>query len=350
MKTKKKKSVFKTKNYVAYFFLLPWLIGLFLFVIYPVIYTFFLSFNSVVSNISGWTNTWIGFRNYETAFFRNTDFTPLILDFIVLELTYVPTIIIVSFILSMLLNTNIKFRAGFRMIYFFPVVVLSGPVLSQLMGSNSTQIIQADTIIIFRMVEQYSRGFARILSGIFENFTIILWFTGIPIVLFLNGLQKINSQLYEAAQIDGANSWQILWKITIPNMKSTALVVSIYSVVQLAILEINPIYGYLVGNINDNYATGMGFSASLVMVYSIIVIALVGLAFLVLKNREKVEYEMGIRERRTKQAEKLRKLQHRKNQTVKEYAIETWNKIKNLTQRKKKEVDAHDNETNLNEN
>ncbi|MDX9690923.1 MAG: sugar ABC transporter permease [Acholeplasmataceae bacterium] len=349
MKTKKQKSAFKTHNRAAYYFLIPWLIGIMLFVVYPVFYTIYLSFNSVVSDITGWTNTWIGFANYETAFFRNTDFTPLVLDFLVLELTYVPTIIIVSFILSLLLNTNIKFRAGFRMIYFFPVVVLSGPVLSQLMGTNSTSIIQADTIIIFRMVEQYSRFLAEILSGIFSNFAVILWFTGIPIVLFLNGLQKINSQLYEAAQIDGANSWQILWKITIPNMKSTALVVAIYSVVQLAILEINPIYGYLVSNINQNYASGLGFSSSIVMVYSIIVIALVGLAFFVLKERDKVEYEMGIRERREKQAEKLRRLQLKKNQTVKEYATVTWNKIKRIIP-KKKEVKQDDSETELNEN
>ncbi|TNF06773.1 MAG: sugar ABC transporter permease [Bacillota bacterium] len=349
MKTKKNKSAIKTHNRSAYFFLLPWLIGISLFVLYPVFYTIFLSFNSVVSDITGWTNTWIGLTNYETAFFRNTDFTPLVLDFLVLELTYVPTIIIVAFILSMLLNTNIKFRAGFRMIYFFPVVVLSGPVLTQLTESNSTSIIQADSIIIFRMVEQYSRFLADILSGIFSNFAVILWFTGIPIVLFLNGLQKINSQLYEAAQIDGANSWQILWKITIPNMKSTALVVAIYSVVQIAILEINPIYGYIVGNINDNYSTGMGFSASIVLVYSIIVIALVGLAFFVLKDRDKVEYEMGIRERREKQAEKLRKLQFKQNQTIKEYFTDTWSKMKNIIP-KKKEVKQHDSETQPNEN
>jgi ABC-type sugar transport system permease subunit len=81
MKKNKNKSVFKTHNRAAYFFLLPWLIGLFLFVIYPVIYTVFLSFNSVISDITGWTNTAIGFKNYETAFFRNTDFTPLILEF-----------------------------------------------------------------------------------------------------------------------------------------------------------------------------------------------------------------------------------------------------------------------------
>ena len=347
MNNKKKKSVFKTHSRAAYFFLLPWLIGLFLFVIYPVFYTLYLSFHSVLSDITGWTNTWIGFRNYETAFFRNTDFTPLILDFVMLELTYVPTIIIVSFIISLLLNTNIRFRAGFRMIYFFPVVVLSGPVLTQLMGSNSTQIIQADSIIIFRMVESYSRSMARILSGVFENFAVILWFTGIPIVLFLNGLQKINSQLYEAAQIDGANSWQILWKITIPNMRSTALVVAVYSIVQLAILEINPIYGYLVGNINANYASGLGFSAALVMVYSILVILIVGLAFFVLKDREKIEYEMGIRERRQKQAEKLRKLQHKKNQTVKAYFNETWHKVKNIFP-KKKEVSQHDKQTDIN--
>jgi ABC-type sugar transport system permease subunit len=275
------------------------------------------------------------------AFFRNTTFNPLILDFIIVELTYVPAILVLSLILSLLLNTNIKFRAGFRMIYFFPVVVLSGPVMTQLINSDSTTTIDVTEIIVFRMIENFSPFLADMIGGIFNNFTLILWFTGIPIILFMNGLQKMNSQLYEAAQIDGANSWQILWKITLPNLKSTALVVAIFSVVQIAIFQVNPIYTFVVDTITGNYVKGLGFAGAIVLIYSVIVLIFVGIVFLVLKDRDKVIYEESLRERKERMRLKMIKLQQQRNQKpLKDQLKDVFNKIGSKL--KKKEVSEDD--------
>lgn len=315
MKKKKKTSLLtKNANKSAYLFLLPWLIGFIIFVAYPFFYTIYLSFFNVARDITGWTYEFIGLGNYETAFFKNTTFNPLILEFIIVELTYVPAILVLSLILSLLLNTNIKFRAGFRMIYFFPVVVLSGPVMTQLINSDSTTQIDVTEIIVYRMIENFSPFIANLIGGIFNNFTLILWLTGIPIVLFMNGLQKMNSQLYEAAQIDGANSWQILWKITLPNLKSTALVVAIFSVVQIAIFQVNPIYTFVVSTITGNYSNGLGFAGAIVLIYSLIVIIFVAIAYFVLKERDKVIYEESLNERKERMRLKMIKLQQQRNQ------------------------------------
>jgi len=342
MKKKKKASkLTRSSNKAAYMFLLPWLIGFILFVAYPFFYTIYLSFFYVVRDITGWTYEWIGFGNYEMAFFRNTSFNPLILDFVIVELTYVPAILVLSLILSLLLNTNIKFRAGFRMIYFFPVVVLSGPVMTQLINSDSTTTIDVTEIIVFRMIENFSPFLADMIGGIFNNFTLILWFTGIPIILFMNGLQKMNSQLYEAAQIDGANSWQILWKITLPNLKSTALVVAIFSVVQIAIFPVNPIYTFVVDTITSNYVKGLGFAGAIVLIYSVIVLIFVGIVFILLRDRDKVIYEESLRERKERMRLKMIKLQQQRNQKslseqVKDFFKKTTDKLK------KKEVSQDD--------
>jgi ABC-type sugar transport system permease subunit len=342
MKKKKQASTLtKHTNKAAYLFLLPWLIGFLIFVAYPFFYTIYLSLFSVVRDVTGWTYTFIGLGNYETAFFKNTTFSPLILDFIIVELTYVPAILVLSLILSLLLNTNIKFRAGFRMIYFFPVVVLSGPVMSQLMNSNSTSTIDVTDIIVYRMIENFSPFIAEMIGGIFNNFTMILWFTGIPIILFMNGLQKMNAQLYEAAQIDGANSWQILWKITLPNLKSTALVVAIFSVVQIAIFQINPIYSFVVGTITGNYTRGLGFAGAVVLVYSFIVLIFVGIVFMLLKDRDKVIYEESLRERKERMRLKMVKLQQQRNQkSLKTQFKELFENMKRKLF--KKEVAEHD--------
>lgn len=319
-KSRKRKPI--NQNLSAYMFLLPWIIGFLVFVLYPLFYTIFLSFHRVVKDINGWNNTWIGLENFITAFVRNTSFTPLLIEFIIVELSYVPAILILSLILAILLNTKIKFRAGFRLIFFFPVVVMSGPVLSQLGQSRATELIDVSSILVFRMIANYSDTLADVLVGIFNNFSTILWFTGIPIVLFLNGLQKINSQLFEAAQIDGANSWQMLWKISLPNLKGTALVVGIFTVVQIAIFEINPMYAFLIETINANYTNGLGFAAAVVLVYSVVVMLFIVLIFFLLRDNEKDDYKETLQEKQQKFVNRLKKQQHRsrhENETVKQF-------------------------------
>lgn len=328
-KSRKRKPI--NQNLSAYLFLMPWIIGFLVFVLYPLFYTIVLSFNNVVKDINGWNNTYVGIENYITAFVRNTNFTPLLIEFIIVELSYVPAILVLSLILAILLNTKIKFRAGFRLIFFFPVVVMSGPVLSQLGSSRATELIDVSSILVFRMIANYSDTLAGVLIGIFNNFSTILWFTGIPIVLFLNGLQKINSQLFEAAQIDGANSWQMLWKISLPNLKSTALVVGIFTVVQIAIFEINPMYAFIIRTINDNYTNGLGFAAAVVLVYSLVVLLFIVLIFFLLRDREKDVYKETLQEKQQKYVNRLKKQQHRhryQNETIKEFISRMKNRRK----------------------
>lgn len=320
----------KNEN-VAYLFLLPWLIGLIFFIIYPFINTIWLSFNLVSKDVYGWTYSFIGTENYVTAFFRNTEFNQLVVGFISMEITYVPMILVISLILAILLNSKIKFRTGFRLIFFFPVVVISGPVMTQLRSSNTMQLMDISELLIFRMIDNISPFFSNILMSIFDNFTLILWFTGIPIILFLNGLQKIDNSLYEAAQIDGANSWQMLWKIMLPNLRSTGLVVGIYTVVQIAIFEVNPIYSFVVGTINSNYTNGLGFAAAVVIVYSAIVLAFVGVIFLVLRTKDDTKYLDTLKEKQLKHIARINRVQLKKlrdEETLKEWFDRVFKKNK----------------------
>ncbi len=272
------------QNKQAYPFLYAWLIGFVVMTIIPFFYTMYLSFNDVQLTGLGWELTWIGFENYITAFFGNISFTPALIEFITLEFTYVPAIVIFSFILGILLNRDIKFRSGFRTIFFLPVIVLSGSVMDQLMNSGSTSLADFSENIIFKMLLNYSPFMARTMLGLFTNFTMVLWFTGIPIILFINGLQKISRSLYEAAKIDGATSWQILWKITIPIIKPTALIVTIFTIVQIGMYNINPIFG-LIRDSMYNFQGGLGLASSYAFVYTLVVLLFVGIAMIVLRTK-----------------------------------------------------------------
>ncbi len=290
-KQKKLLTYHQRQNRQGYRFMLPWIVGFVIFTAIPFVATIYLSFTEVRQTVLGFKITFIGLDNYIMAFFENVEFVPAILSFLGMIIPYTFVILILSFILAYLLN-KITFLKGFlRTIYFLPVIIMSGPVMYQLIDSSS-EASRIDTylkfsdIFIVQMVASYSRRFALLLIGIFDQLSIILWFTGIPIILFINGLQKINPNLYEAAQIDSANSWQILWKITIPIIKPLALVVTIFTIVNLGTFSINPVYG-LIKTATENTSGGLGIAATYSWIYSFVVLILIGITFLIFRNKEK---------------------------------------------------------------
>ena len=296
-KRKKKINAYQRRqNRLGYLFMMPWIIGFVIFTLFPFAATIYLSFTNVVSTIKGWEIKFVGLSNYVTAFFRNVEFVPALLDFLAMILPYTFVIVIVSFVIAYLLNKLTKFRGMFRTIYFLPVIIMSGPVMSQILDASVSEhmeeVSRYDGLFIMNMIESYSRPFANLLGSVLDELSVILWFTGIPIVLFINGLQKINPSLYEAARIDSANNWQILWKIIVPLIKPIALVCTIFTIAQLGTYDTNPVYA-LIQTATGNMSGGLGFAATYAWIYSLVVLLIIGAAFLVFK--EKKEKKGGIR-------------------------------------------------------
>ncbi len=279
-------------NRLGYLFMSPWILGFVLFTLVPFLMTVMLSFCSVSSTIKGYELTFIGLDNYYTAFFRNTEFVPAMLSFLGMVIPYTFIIIVVSFILAYLLN-KIKFgRTVMRVIYFLPIIILSGPVMSQILDRADEAITLSQgvsevyrSIWIFRILYSYSPRFTLYLEAIFDQLSMILWFTGIPIVLFISAMQRINISLFEAARIDGATEWQILWKVTVPMAKPTALVASIFTIVQLGSYDTSDIYG-LIKAATNNTASGLGYAATYAWLYGIMVLLVIGAAFLIFREKK----------------------------------------------------------------
>lgn len=271
--------------------MLPWLIGFVIFTAIPFVATIFLSFNVVQQNIRGFQFDWVGLGNYYMAFFENTEFLPALLSYLSMIIPYTFVIVVLSFILAYLLN-SIKFLRGFfRTIFFLPVIIMSGPVMYQLIDSTSESsgqieaVRQFGDIFIVQMISSYSPEFASLLIGVFEQLSIIIWFTGIPIILYINGLQKINASIYEAAQIDSANAWQILWKITIPIIRPIMLIITIFTIVNIGTFSVNPVYT-LISETTDNTSSGLGVASAFACIYSVVVLLLIGIVFLLFRNKK----------------------------------------------------------------
>lgn len=287
-----KSSYEKRQNRLGYAFMLPWIIGFLIFTLIPFVATIALSFCNVSTNITGYDISFAGGSNYYTAFFKNTEFIPALGEFMAMAVPYTFVIIIVSFVMAYLLNKIEVGKGLMRTIYFLPVIIMSGPVMSQILdkADDAVQMAQGmqggyDGVFILEMIRSYSPQIARFMEGVFDQLTMILWFTGIPIVLFVSGLQRINISLYEAAKIDMANEWQILWKITIPMIKPTALVATIFTIAQLGTYDTSAIYS-LIKTATSNTNGGFGFAATYSWIYCIVVLIMIGLACLIFKERQ----------------------------------------------------------------
>ena len=222
---------------------------------------------------------------------------------------YVPVIVVVSFILALFLNQEIKGRALFRTIYFLPVIVLSGSVMLQLMDVGGTNLSGVENLFIYVMIANFSPEIATVIERLFSNFSIILWFTGIPIVLYINGLQKINRQLFEAAQIDGATAWQILWKITLPIVRPVGLIVTIFTIVHIGTFPINPVSNMVQDSIHNTIG-GLGLASTFAWIYSMLIIIMIGIAYLIFKEKPE-KSKQQLQKRQQQQLAKLRRYQKR---------------------------------------
>ena len=312
-KKKKLRTYQQRQDRAGYAFMAPWIIGFLLFTLFPFVMTIYLSFTNVKSTIYGYEISWNGVKNYYTAFFTNESFLPAMLSYLRMIIPYTFIVVVLSFIIAYLLcKINIG-KSILRTIYFLPVIIMSGPVMTQLLSVSKAAApamgVEVDAasaysnIFVMQMIQSYSPGLANALAEIFNQLSIILWFTGIPIVLFINGLQKISTSIYEAAKIDSANAWQIMWKITIPMLKSVGLIITVFTVIQLGMYDsINPVYK-LIEDATSDTTGGLGFAATYAWIYSFVALLIIGIVFLLFKDRKPKDIKA-----RQKQEKKLKKL------------------------------------------
>ncbi len=238
-------------------FVLPWEIGILLFFLVPIGQSIWYSFNEVwLDPIEGITTYFVGFDNYKQIF----KFDPQFVDNLTSSLTSftysLPIIVIVSFIFAVILNQKFKGRVLFRSLYFLPVIIATGVVmtfLTESVGGNQNPIIQLST----DASNAYSSGgidFQAVLSSL--NFPAeitdlmakyinmifnLLWDCGVQIVLFIAGLQTIPDALYEVSKVEGATSWEEFWYITLPMVSNTLLLVIVYTVIDLLTKTSDPV-------------------------------------------------------------------------------------------------------------
>lgn len=208
----------RRQNRYGYGFIMLWLIGLFVFTLIPMLFSLFLSFCKwdIVTGLS--TIKFIGLENFQKIFDDRKFYKALEVTF-KFCLISIPFYQIASLVVAMLLNMRIKFMRTFRLIFFLPSII---PTIASSM--IWTQILGKDGLINQGLALIGIQGPAWLNTPSTALYGLILmgvWGIGNTIIIYLSGLQGVGEELYEASSIDGANSFQRFFKITLPMISPT---------------------------------------------------------------------------------------------------------------------------------
>ena len=280
MKKKKFKLDLTTRNSLkGLVFVLPYIIGICAFFIYPICLSLKLSvaenIKIVGMKVSGFT-----LEHYVRAFMIDVDFLPTFGESVVQTLTQFPLTIVLSLIIAILLNRDIKCRGLFRVIFFIPFLLGSGEVMQQLLNQGVDRAVLNVTdgrLIPYNVLAYFGTTIIETVETIMGVLVTVLWGSGVQILLFLSGLQSISSSLYEAARIDGATEWEIFWKVTVPMISPMLLLNVVYTVVNSFTDMKNPLLLYINKFGFDN--AEFSYSAALGWIYFIFVGLLVAIIF-----------------------------------------------------------------------
>lgn len=217
------------KHVRAYLYLLPALLIITVFVLYPMLKSFLMAFYTDYDYFNDDVKAY-GLDNFKYLL-EDSEFHKALMNTFIFVLGVVPASIILSLGIAMLLNSKINFKGLFRTIYFIPFV---------------TSVVAVS--IVWRWIFHSDYGLLNYFLGFF-HIDPIHWLTsakwsmpaliilaiwkglGYNIIILLAGLQNINESYYRAARIDGANRWNRFLHVTLPGLAPTLFFVSIISII-----------------------------------------------------------------------------------------------------------------------
>lgn len=206
---------------------LPWLIGFLLFVAGPMLFGAYTSLTSwdIISS-----PVFIGLENFETMFSgKDPQFYQSLKVTGLYTAISVPIHVVLSFILASLLNSKVPFKNLFRSIYYLPSIlpaVATAVLWSWVFNPDFGLLNYGLSLIGINGPLWLADKNWALPAIIIMN----LMYIGPNMIIMLAGLQRVPIELIEAAQLDGANAWNMTWKITIPMVSSVIFLVIINNI------------------------------------------------------------------------------------------------------------------------
>ena len=217
----------KKREYTAaYLMIAPMVLGILFFFIIPTIWSIALSFTEGPDYV---TYSFVGLKNYRTLLASGSDMWQELLNTFYYAFASVALSMVVSVLLANALNQNIRCRSLFRVIYFLPSVTMAaavGMVWRSLLNSQYGIVNQALKAVGIAgpkwLTDPRFMMLGVIIVGVWSS-------AGYNMIILLAGLKNIPRVYYEAAEIDGANSFRQFTNVTIPLLSPVLFFVSVTS-------------------------------------------------------------------------------------------------------------------------
>lgn len=260
----------------AFMFLSPWIIGTCVFFLNSIFTSIRLSFSEMVQ-MNGFVMQWSGMVNYQYIFAYDINFVPTFITVVRDTLINAPLTLVFSLIIAMLINRPMFGRGFFRTCFFIPVLLGSGYVMQQLLQIDATGSVGVGIALPSLLQGMLGNTISGVVQSFLDRITLILWSSGVQIILFLAGLQGISSSLYEAAKCDGATQWEMFWKITLPMISPIILLNFVYTMVTSFTSADNKLVQYMLDQVFVSLQLPRG--AAMGWVYFLFVFLLCGVIF-----------------------------------------------------------------------
>lgn len=240
-KVKKTKSkLLRRQHRAGYIFVFPWIIGFLIFFLQPLLESFWYTLNDVVMGTGGLETSYVGLANFRYLILEDSSFLTNLWTVTLDMVQQVCICSILSLFVAVILVQNFRGRTVYRAIFFLPIIMTSGVVYSMvgsvvgssgINGTGNAYMYTSVSMVTLMLQGGISPSVINIITGIIDSIFSMITNCGVPILLYISGLQKIPVSAYEAARIEGANSWDIFWKITIPKMAPIIFLNIVYIIV-----------------------------------------------------------------------------------------------------------------------
>jgi multiple sugar transport system permease protein len=203
------------ESLAAYAFLLPWLIGLVVLTIGPMFYSLYLSFTryDLLS-----PPRWVGLANYEAMFTADPRYWKSVRVTLIYVVVFVPLLQVLSMLLALLLNRNMRFLTGYRALFYLPSLMGASVAVAalwrQVWGADGL----VNTALAFVGIENVGSWVGDPDRALGSVITLSLWAFGSTMIIFLAGLRQVPKELLEAAEVDGAGTVRRFFSVVLPLM------------------------------------------------------------------------------------------------------------------------------------
>lgn len=224
-----------------YLFLAPWLLGFILLTIFPMIYAFLVSFTNFDGASPHWH--WIGIANY-SELLQDSDTWYSLSRTILYTIIVVPVSVVLGLLLALLVNRQMRGISIFRTIFYLPAVVpiVGSVVIWKIMFDRDAGAINA----ILQQIGGPTITWLSDPTAFIPLIIVVLWGVGTCMIISLAGLQGVPGELREASRVDGANTFQSFWSISLPILSPvlffeiiTGIITALQTLIQPLLLAVS---------------------------------------------------------------------------------------------------------------